>query len=128
MDRPLTPIPTAGPRRLGLIGTLVLAGLGIALLPAAAGAKTSPPPEPQLDTATATGKVDGLLSNLNVDVQSGPSGENPRGSVSFLTFIEFKGEKVTIEVTGPATCLDVRGNTAVITFLGAERSTWAPAS
>ncbi len=76
MDRPLTSIPMAGPRRLGLVGTLLVAALGIALLPAAAAAKTPPPPEPQLDTATATGKVDGLLSNLNVDVQSGPSGAN----------------------------------------------------
>ena len=97
---------------------LGLVSMALVLAPAAAAAaKSPPPPEPQLDTATATGKVDGLLSNLDVDVQSGPSGENPGGSVSFTTFFEFRGEKIPIDVAGPATCLDVTGNTAAITFL-----------
>jgi hypothetical protein len=91
---------------------LFLAALTLALTPAAAGAKTPPPKLPQLDTATATGSADGS-TNIDVDVHSGPSGENPGGTVSYrITPVP----GATFHFFGPATCLNATGNTAVIAF------------
>jgi hypothetical protein len=73
-------------------------------------------PAPGLDTATATG--DNLVTDdfsatgIEIEAHSGPAGENPGGSVSF----DVLGG--TIPVAGPVSCLDVSGNTAVMTIDG----------
>ncbi len=67
-------------RRLQVVLGLVLMGLVFA--PGASGAG-------QLDRVTATGssgvKVP-LLFNVNISAQSGPSGESPSGTASFVFF------------------------------------------
>lgn len=92
---------------------IVLAGLAIA--PTAFGAKHMPGPVSRLDTATATGAnlvVDDFSSTkIQVDAFSGPSGENPGGSVSF----DAGG---ILPVSGPVSCLEVSGKTAVMTVQG----------
>lgn len=92
---------------------IVLAGLAIA--PPAFGAKHLPGPVSRLDTATATGAnlvVDDFSSTkIQVDAYSGPSGENPGGSVSF----DAGG---ILPVSGPVSCLEVSGKTAVMTVQG----------
>jgi hypothetical protein len=71
---------------------------------------------PGLDTATATGgnliTDDFSASDIEVDAHSGPAGENPGGSVSFTLL------GGTYQVSGPVNCLDVSGNTAVMTIDG----------
>lgn len=68
-----------------------------------------------MDTATATGDnlvLDDFSSfNIEVDAHSGPSGENPGGTVSFVA-------GGILPISGPVTCLDVSGNTAVMTVAG----------
>ena len=109
----VSPMLLALVRRSYLI--LGVALVALALTPTSSGAKPPPPPAPQLDTATASGSVDGL-TNLQVEAHSGPSGENPGGGVAFDTFIEAHGQMVPVHVLGPVTCLNVTGNTAVIKF------------
>ena len=105
---------------LGRLKLIVgLAVMGLALAPANSGA-TSLPAAPQLDTATASGNTIPASFpedyDVNVDVHSGPSGENPAGSVSFRTQIDVSGRPFDIGIGGPATCLGVTGNTAIIKF------------
>jgi hypothetical protein len=100
-------------------GPRLIAGLvaltALLQVPAASAAKHPPPPAPQLDTATATGHnliIDDFSStDIDVDAHSGPSGENPGGHVSFVA-------GGILPVSGPVTCLDVSGNTAVMTVAG----------
>ena len=108
--------------KLKLILTTAIVGAALAL-PSMASAAPPPPPPPQLDTATATGSIGSIGSvdstfNIQVDAHSGPSGENPGGFASFDTFvqIQFMGHTfdVDVRVSGPVTCLNVTGNTAVI--------------
>ncbi len=73
---------------------LGVALMGLAFTPSASAA-------PPLDMVTATGSG-GSFSNINISAQSGTSGQNPSGSVSFL----FAGQ---IPVSGPVTCLSVTG-------------------
>lgn len=103
----------APPGHLKLI--LGLAMLALALLPATGAAKAPPPPAQQLDTATATGSAGPGVSHIDVDVHSGPSGENPGGgaAVGGCCF-EAHGQSFPLAVFGPASCLNVKGNTAVI--------------
>lgn len=95
--------------------TAALALLAALALPVAAAAKHPPPATPILDTATASG--DNLVLDdfsafeIEVDAHSGPSGENPGGSVSFNPL-------GILPISGPVTCLDVSGNTAVMTVAG----------
>lgn len=69
----------------------------------------------QLDTATASGDNvvtdDFSATDIVVDAHSGPSGENPGGQVSF-------NAGGMLPISGPVTCLDVDGNTAVMTVDG----------
>ena len=97
---------------------LIAAIVGLATLlvvPAASTARPPSSPDPQLDTATATGDnliIDDFSStDIQVDAHSGPSGENPGGQVSFVA------GKI-LPISGPVTCLDVAGNTAVMTVAG----------
>jgi hypothetical protein len=100
--------------------SILVLGLALSALAFGAGsAAAAPPPSPppaQLDTATATGDNlaldDFSSSNINVDAHSGPSGENPGGSVSFDVGVE------RLPLSGPVTCLNVTGNTAVMTVSG----------
>lgn len=70
---------------------------GALALPAGAAAQT-----PTQDSVQATGQTN--LGQVAFSAQSGPSGENPSGTV------EFFGQ------TGPVTCLQVSGNTAYVGF------------
>jgi hypothetical protein len=93
------------------------ATLGAAVLaPVGSAAKPPTPPPPQLDTATASGDNlvldDFSVFDIHVDAFSGPSGENPGGQVSFNSIF------ISVPVSGPVTCLDVDGNTAVMTVEG----------
>lgn len=81
-------------RRLPL-RTLGLAVSALVLAPAAASAA-------QLDTVTATGTASRFYSNVDIKAQSGPTGQNPSGTVS-LTFGN------AIAITGPVTSLSVTG-------------------
>ncbi len=96
---------------LGLAAVLVAS----LLAPATSSAGHRPPPAPRLDTATATGDnliVDDFSSTeIEVDAFSGPSGEDPGGSVSFIA-----GQ--ILPISGPVSCLDVTANTAVMTVQG----------
>ncbi len=77
------------PRTLALaVGVFVLA-------PAAASAA-------QLDTVTATGTASRFYSNIDINAQSSPTGQNPSGTVSF-TFAN------AFSVTGSVTSLSVMG-------------------
>jgi hypothetical protein len=60
------------------------------------------------DSVTGSGQWTTLLFNFNV--RSGPSGENPTGQV---TLSNTDGSPF---LTGPVTCLAVRGNVATINF------------
>jgi hypothetical protein len=78
----------------------------VVLVPAPATAKQPAPPTARFDTATATGSG-GDYTNVNINAQSGPSGENPTGTGSFTVF-------GGINISGPVTCLNATGNTAVL--------------
>jgi hypothetical protein len=109
--------------RLGRL-TLIL-GLALmapALAPASGGAKPPPPPTQQLDRATATGASQtpppglGAVIDIDINAFSGPSGENPGGSVSFDILINriTHPEPFPLNISGPVTCLNVSGNAALI--------------
>jgi hypothetical protein len=78
-------------------------------------AKPSPPPT-FLDTAKASGDNvvldDCSVFDIHVDAFSGPSGENPGGHLSWNSIV------ISVPVSGPVTCLDIAGNTAVLTVAG----------
>jgi hypothetical protein len=86
-------------------GGLAVAGL-LALPGVAAGQA------PTEDSVVADGFDPGVLF-LDIDVRSGPSGENPTGRVAFHI-----GGGLGPTYTAEPTCLGVTGNTAVIGFLG----------
>ena len=92
--------------RFGVALLLVMLPFAFASAPAAAAT---------LDTATASGNnliVDDFSSTeIEVDAHSGPLGENPGGTVSFIA-------GGILPVSGPVTCLDVSGNEAVMTVDG----------
>jgi hypothetical protein len=79
-------------RRLQVV--LGLALMGLVLAPSASGAA-------QLDTATASGSTSNGFSNINISAQSGTSGQNPSGTVSFTV--------VGLNLSGAVTCLSVTG-------------------
>jgi hypothetical protein len=86
--------------------------------PWSAEARKPHPPPAFLDTATASGDNlvldDFSAFDIHVDASSGPSGENPTGQVTFGFNPLFEVQPVS----GPVTCLDVAGNTAVMTVAG----------
>jgi hypothetical protein len=78
---------------------------GFLITPASLAAQ--PPPVAE-DTVAVSGDG-GFFSNISIDARSGPSGENPTGTASFVIF-------GTIHLVGPVTCLNVLDNTAVLNF------------
>lgn len=94
---------------------LSIAALGLVAALLSAQASSAAEPEPLFDIATAAGDnviVDDFSATaIEVDARSGPSGENPEGHVSFMA-----GQ--ILPISGPVTCLDVSGNTAVMTVAG----------
>ena len=62
---------------------------------------------PGADSVSGTGVISALDFTLTVDAQSGPSGENPSGTVTLVT-------SPTTTLVLPVTCLAVTGNRAVI--------------
>jgi hypothetical protein len=101
--------------KLKLILTAAIGGVALAL-PSVSSA--APPAPTFLDTAKASGDNlvldDFSAFDIDVDASSGPSGEDPGGHVSFGFNPLFGVEPVT----GPVTCLEVTGNTAVMTVAG----------
>jgi len=102
------------------IHRLLRVGAGMVLLTALLAVPTSAAasdraPAPGQDTATATGDnlaVDMFSStDIEIDAHSGPAGQNPGGTVSFV------GGGI-LPISGPVSCLDVSGNTAVMTVDG----------
>jgi hypothetical protein len=97
--------------------TFGLALASLAVAPGVVVAKPFPPPT-FLDTATASGDNlvldDFSAFDIHVDAFSGPSGQDPGGHVSF----GFNPLFGVGPVTGPVTCLEVTGNTAVMTVAG----------
>ena len=87
------------PRRLQVV--LGLALMALVFAPSASGAT-------QLDTVTASGSAAGTL-NININAQSGTSGENPSGTVTFGIPIDCCGRPYVIVASGPVTCLSVTG-------------------
>jgi hypothetical protein len=86
------------------------------LLPGAAVAKPAVSPIPLFDSVTATGSGAGFV-DIQVNAQSGPSGENPMGTVSIT--INFPDEPPLpsfVTLVGPVTCLAVSGSAAVLNF------------
>jgi hypothetical protein len=79
-------------------------GLGLALIVLVL-APSASALEP-LDTVTATGGG-GNISDLNISAQSGTSGQNPSGTVSFT----FEALGIVFHVGGQVTCLSVTGLT-----------------
>ncbi len=100
------------PHRSHLV--LLIAIFATVIVPAGATA-SQPPAGSQMDTATATGNnliIDDFSSTeIEIDAHSGPSGENPGGHVSFVA-------GGILPISGPVDCLDVSGNTAVMTVAG----------
>jgi hypothetical protein len=85
------------------------------LVPAAAGAAPAPAPTPTMDSVTAEGSGGGFL-NIAVSAESGPSGENPTGTVSTTISIDGPRGPMPVTIGGGVTCLAVTGNTAVVNF------------
>jgi hypothetical protein len=69
----------------------------------------------QLDTVNAQDVGAPGFVILSVTAQSGPSGENPSGQVSIHL-----GGGLGPTISGPVTCLNVMGNTAILNFQGTK--------
>jgi hypothetical protein len=80
---------------------IVFAVVGVLLVPAWSGAQT-----PAQDSVVASG-FSGIFTNIDTNVTSGPSGENPAGQAA----ADAVGERF---VSASITCLSVSGNTAVV--------------
>jgi hypothetical protein len=89
-------------KKAAVCGWSVLGVMLAGLLSTAASAQPSFRPEAGLDTVTATGTDNrGEFAQINISAQSGTSGENPSGNVSFFV--------PAFTVSGPVTCLSVTG-------------------
>ncbi len=89
-------------RRILLVVTL---GLGVVLaVPVAAVAQG-----PSEDSVKGTG-TDVFFGAFDIDVSSGPSGENPTGQASFQSAVG--------PLTGPVSCLEVHDNVATFNITG----------
>jgi hypothetical protein len=113
-------------KRAAVLGSGVLA-LFLCLSSAASASPPAPPP-PAQDSVVLTGAPAFThftsLPTYEIDeinVTSGPSGENPSGEVAFLGIL--RGPPFPFN--GPVTCLAVRGNVATINF---EDQTTLPGS
>jgi len=87
--------------RTGLVGLVVAAALVAA--PAAVAQA------PAGDSITGTGTTGNFFGQFDIDVRSGPAGQNPTGQASFQSVIG--------QIAGPATCLAVNGNVGVVNLL-----------
>ncbi|HWM38992.1 MAG TPA: hypothetical protein VNS49_17950 [Streptomyces sp.] len=85
-------------RLLVAVVSMVLLVLGASSAPAAA--------QPPGDSVTGSGTTGNFFGRFQIDVRSGPSGENPTGQASFES-------GVIGPIDGPATCLAVSGKVAV---------------
>jgi hypothetical protein len=63
----------------------------------------------------------GCCASFGVDARSGPSGENPRGSMNMRGFNQVNGH--SIRFTGIVTCLKVDGATAIVGAVGDRNET-----
>lgn len=103
-----------------LRGALALAIVAILAAAFAASAGAVIRSTPTLDAATATGNnlvVDDFsATDIAIDAHSGPAGQDPGGTASFVA-------GGLLPIAGPVSCLDVAGNTAVLTVDGPFPST-----
>jgi hypothetical protein len=91
--------------RLRMLFVAAAIGIGMALAsPGVSGAQVA-----TQDSVTGGGRIVG--ASFGVDARSGPSGENPTGTVIVRSSI-----LLGFRVEGPVTCLNVTGNRAVIGF------------
>jgi hypothetical protein len=111
-------------KRTAVLASGILA-IFLGLASAASAAPQAPPPSD--DSVLLAGAPASTVFTTfpvfridEVNVTSGPNGENPIGQVAFQVFIR----GIVIEIDGPVTCLAVRGNTATmnvedqVTFAG----------
>jgi hypothetical protein len=84
-------------KRLLCLSAMAVATIGTP----AAGAQA-----PAGDSISGSGTTGNFFGRFQIDVRSGPSGQNPTGEASF-------GGGVAGAIDGPATCLAVSGNIAV---------------
>ena len=106
-----------------LFAALVVAGCALALPGVSSAAQTPPPTQDSVLLTGGSAGVDTpsfLFVILDLDATSGPSGENPAGSVDFLLFSPPPCSPLFAcrlgEVGGPVTCLAVNGDAATINF------------
>lgn len=88
---------------------VVVVAVGVAVL---AGAVSQAGADPSKDSVKGTGANNpstGIINSFHVNVQSGPNGEDPKGTVTFTSLMPPKRS-----FTGEATCLRVTGNQATI--------------
>jgi hypothetical protein len=62
----------------------------------------------RLDTVTVTGSG-GTFSGIDINAQSGTSGQNPSGTASFTASVTILGRTFLVSLSGPVTCLSVTG-------------------
>jgi hypothetical protein len=94
----------------------LLLAVAALLIPATAAPPVATAQAPAEDSVVAQGGFAGVIA-FDIDVRSGPSGEQPTGMVN-LHFGGGLGPTYSANVT----CLAVSGNTAVIGFAGTLRS------
>jgi hypothetical protein len=86
-------------RLLVAVVSLMLVVLGASPAPGAS--------QPSGDSVTGSGTTGNFFGRFQIDVRSGPSGQNPTGQASFQS-------GVIGPIDGPATCLVVSGNVGVM--------------
>jgi hypothetical protein len=105
--------------KLKLILTTAIVGVTSAF-PSVSSATPPPPPPPQLDTVTGSAEVFHPCTfpefdcgeGVSFDAHSGPSGENPSGTVVLVVFTI--GGAVVGTFDGSVTCLNVDRNRATV--------------
>ena len=98
--------------RRGMLFAVAAIGAGAAL--ASPGLAAAEVPTQDSVTASVPTFTGPFTADLNIDAHSGPSGEDPTGTVSFEQPNPFRPNLPPITVTGLVTCLAVRGRTATL--------------
>jgi len=108
--------PAGAPRAVLAAAAIVAALSALAVWAAGATAKPHRPAPPFLDSASARGAhvaADPFsIFDVEIEAASGPRGESPRGYARWGTSFS------AVPVAGPVSCLDVAGDTAVMTIAG----------
>ncbi|HEY6654245.1 MAG TPA: hypothetical protein VI028_08975 [Solirubrobacterales bacterium] len=97
--------------KLKLILTTAIVGVALALPNASMGAPPPAPPTQDSVFSTESPALTPHFTVLALNATSGPSGENPDGEAHFILRLD---QGPPLEIQGPVTCLEVRGNAATI--------------